>query len=83
MSSLGVESPAKIGPDLAMAYTDVQSRFGKTLEDFLKNPTGTMAMVLSTQIHLTDTEKADITQKLKSAYQKKQELDMKQAGAKK
>jgi len=83
VSSLGVESPAKIGPDLAMAYTDVQSRFGKTLEDFLKNPTGTMAMVLSTQIHLTDTEKADITQKLKSAYQKKQELDMKQAGAKK
>ena len=35
VSTLGIESAAKIGPDLAEAVTDVQSRFGRTLEDFL------------------------------------------------
>jgi hypothetical protein len=53
----------------------VQSRFGKTLEDFLKNPTGTMAMVLATQIQLTDAEKAEVVEKLKVAYQKKVEQE--------
>ena len=75
VSTLGIESASKIGPDLALAWTDVQSRFGKTLEDFLKNPTGTMAMVLATQIPLTDAEKAEAVEKLKAAYQKKVELE--------
>lgn len=73
VSTLGVESAAKIGPDLADAVTDVQSRFGKTLEDFLKSPTGTMSVVLSTQIQLTDEERLEAINKLKAAYQKKQE----------
>jgi cytochrome c2 len=71
VSTLGIESAAKIGPDLALAYTDVQSRFGKTLEDFLKNPTGTMAIVLATQIQLSEAEKAEAVEKLKVAYQRK------------
>jgi hypothetical protein len=70
VTAFGVESAAKIGPDLSIAYSDVQSRFGRTLEDFLKAPTGTMAVVLTTQIHLTDAEKADAIQRLKDAYQK-------------
>ena len=78
VSTLGIESAAKIGPDLANAYADVQSRFGKTLEDFLKNPTGTMAVVLSTQIQLTDAEREDAVVRLKSAYQKKLEQEAKQ-----
>lgn len=69
VSAYGVESAAKIGPDLSIAYSDVQSRFGRTLEDFLKAPTGTMAVVLSTQIHLNDDERAEAIQKLKEAYQ--------------
>lgn len=69
VSAFGVESAAKIGPDLSIAFSDVQSRFGRTLEDFLKAPTGTMAVVLSTQIHLTDAERAEAIQKLKEAYQ--------------
>lgn len=73
VSTLGIESASNIGPDLAVAVTDVQSRFGKTLEDFLSNPTGTMAVVLSTQIHLTDEERLEAIAKLKTAYQKKQE----------
>ncbi len=73
VASLGIESATKIGPDLSEAVTDVQSRFGRTLEDFLKNPTGTMAVVLATQIRLTDEERLEAIEKLKIAYQKKQE----------
>ncbi|MFN8007786.1 MAG: c-type cytochrome [Terriglobia bacterium] len=71
VSTLGIESAAKIGPDLAEAVSDVQSRFGRTLEDFLANPTGTMSVVLATQIQLTDAEKREAIEKLKLAYQKK------------
>ncbi len=75
VSTLGIESAAKIGPDLADADADVQRRFGKTLEDFLANPTGTMSVVLSTQIQLTAEEKQDAIARLKAAYQKKLEQE--------
>ena len=71
ISALDIKSASDIGPDLSFAVSDVQSRFGKTLEDFLANPTGTMAVVLSTQIQLTDDEKREAVDKLKTAYQKK------------
>ncbi len=70
ISSLGIESAANIGPDLANAVTDVQSRFGKTLEDFLASPTGTMAVVLSTQIQLSAEERREALEKLKIAYER-------------
>lgn len=73
VSTLGVESASKIGPDLSEAVTDVQSRFGMQLEDFLNNPRGTMAVVLSTQIILSPEEKREAVEKLKIAYQKKLE----------
>jgi cytochrome c2 len=79
VSTLGIESAAKIGPDLSDAVVDVQSRFGKTLEDFLKNPTGTMRVVLSRQIVLTDEELREAIDKLKIAYQKKLEPKPEQA----
>jgi cytochrome c2 len=72
VSVFGIESAAKIGPDLSIAVADVQSRFGRQLEDFLAHPTGTMAVVLSTQIHLTDAERAEAIQKLHQAYERKQ-----------
>lgn len=59
VSSLGIISATKIGPDLAQAAEDVPRRFGRTLEDFLTNPSGTMAVVLSKQITLTDEERAE------------------------
>jgi len=67
-STLGIDAAAQIGPDLAIAVTDVQSRFGKTLEDFLANPTGTMSVVLTTMINLTPEERAEVIDKLKHAY---------------
>jgi cytochrome c2 len=83
VSALGVESATKIGPDLSMAYADVQSRFGRTLDDFLHNPTGTMAVVLSTQIHLTDEERNEAIRTLTAAYQRKQAQEAKKPGASK
>ncbi len=71
ISAFEIKSASDIGPDLSFAVSDVQNRFGKTLEDFLAKPTGTMAVVLSTQIQLTDEEKREAVEKLKSAYQKK------------
>jgi cytochrome c2 len=68
IAALGVKSPAQIGPDLSTAVVDVQSRFGRTIDDFLKAPTGTMSVVLSRQIVLTPEEKAVAIAKLREAY---------------
>jgi hypothetical protein len=76
ISALGVTSPAEIGPDLSVAVEDVQKRFGRTIDDFLREPTGTMAVVLSRQIVLTTDQKAVAVQKLReafAAYQKQQQ----------
>lgn len=74
ISVYGVRSPAQIGPDLSTAVEDVQSRFGVTIDDFLKNPTGTMSVVLSRQIILTDEQKAFAVQKLREAFAEHQRL---------
>jgi hypothetical protein len=68
VSSLGVKSPSQIGPDLSTAVLDTQSRFGRTVEDFIGSPTGTMQAVLSRQIILTPEEKLVAIQKLREAF---------------
>jgi cytochrome c2 len=68
VAALGVESPAQIGPDLSTAVEDVQTRFGRTLDDFLREPTGTMSVVLTRQIVLTPEEKAVAVAKLREAF---------------
>jgi cytochrome c2 len=73
VTSLGIESASKIGPDLSIAVTDTQSRFGRPVDDFIMNPTGTMAVVLSTQIPLTQEERLEAIRLLKLAYQRHQE----------
>jgi mono/diheme cytochrome c family protein len=76
VSTLEIEAAAQIGPDLALAVEDVQSRFGRTLDDFLARPTGTMEVVLSTMITLTDEERREAIEKLRHAYElKKQERE--------
>ncbi|MGH9364655.1 MAG: c-type cytochrome [Thermoanaerobaculia bacterium] len=84
IQALGVKSPAQIGPDLSTAVEDTQSRFGRTVDDFLTAPTGTMAVVLSRQIVLSQEEKTIAVQKLREAfaeYQKqKQQETSKGAG---
>jgi len=73
VSSFGIVSATKIGPDLAIAVVDAPRRFGRTLDDFLMNPTGTMQVVLSKQIQLTREERLEAIELLKKAYQKYQE----------
>jgi cytochrome c2 len=68
----GVKSPAQIGPDLSTAVEDTQSRFGRTVDDFLRAPTGTMAVVLSRQIVLTPEQKAVAVEKLREAFKEYQ-----------
>jgi cbb3-type cytochrome oxidase cytochrome c subunit len=68
VSSLGVKSPAQIGPDLSIAVEDVQKRFGRTIDDFLREPSGTMSVVLSRQIILTPEQKALAVSKLREAF---------------
>ncbi|HSB61172.1 MAG TPA: hypothetical protein VLI67_05605, partial [Vicinamibacteria bacterium] len=68
ISSLGVKSPAQIGPDLSTAVEDTQTRFGRTVDDFIREPTGTMSVVLSRQIVLTPAEKAVAVEKLREAF---------------
>jgi hypothetical protein len=64
-----VKSPAEIGPDLTYAYSDVQSRFNMKLEEFLKNPTGTMQIVLSSQIKLSPEERDSVLYILKQLHE--------------
>ena len=77
VSTLGIDAAAQIGPDLSIAVDDVRSRFGRSLEDFLEKPTGTMEVVLSTMILLTPEERQEAVTKLRLAY------DMSQKQAKK
>ncbi len=73
VSTLGIDAAAQIGPDLALAVTDVQARFGRTLDDFLARPTGTMEVVLSTMITLTPQERQEAIDKIRVAYALKEQ----------
>lgn len=79
VSSLGIESATKIGPDLAIAVEDAPRRFGIPLDEFLKNPSGTMSVVLARQIKLTDAERDEAIGLLKVAYQR--HLEGKRSGS--
>lgn len=69
VSVYGVQPQAQIGPDLALAAEDVQTRFGVTLEEFFENPSGTMALVLSSQIQLSPEQKKVAIEKLHKAFE--------------
>ena len=73
ISALGIKSPAEIGPDLTLAYEDVQTRFSMPLEQFLHNPTGTMQIVLSSQIQLSTAERDSIIHILKELHENREE----------
>jgi len=62
------------GPDLSLAVEDVPQRFGRSLEDFLHAPSGTMAMVLSSRIPLTPDERNVAIARLHDAYRRHQGL---------
>lgn len=75
ISALGVKSPAEVGPDLTLAYEDVQNRFGVKLEEFLSNPTGTMQVVLSSTIQLSPAERDSIIHILKGLHAEREQRE--------
>jgi cytochrome c2 len=75
ISALGVKSQTEVGPDLTFAYTDVQSRFNMKLEEFLHNPTGTMQMVLSSQIQLSPAERDSVIHILKGLHEEAEKAE--------
>ena len=60
--------PPTRGPDLSWAPDDVRTRFNKTVEEFLFEPTGTMKIILESQIVLTDEQKWEAIDKIMKAY---------------
>lgn len=73
ISTFGIKSPTDVGPDLAKAYTDVQTRFGVQLNEFLNAPTGTMQMVLGSMIKLTPSERDSIIHILSELHEEHDE----------
>jgi hypothetical protein len=73
ISALGVKSQAEVGPDLTSAYADVRNRFGVDLEHFLREPTGTMQMVLTSMIKLSPAERDSVIHLLKELHEEREE----------
>ena len=67
-AAFDIKSPTDKGPDLSWAPEDVRARFSKTVEEFLFEPTGTMKIILESQIVLTDEEKWEAINKIMKAY---------------
>lgn len=78
VSVYDVTALSPVGPDLALAVDDVKTRFGRSLEDFLKEPQGTMQMVLGQLLVLTPEQKTEALQHLHAAFDEYQQR--KQAG---
>ncbi len=71
ISSLEVESPTNIGPDLAYAVTNVPKKHRMDVAEFLLEPKGTMGVILATpQYHLTKEELGEAARLLKEAWDK-------------
>ncbi|HTM30639.1 MAG TPA: hypothetical protein VL263_05025 [Vicinamibacterales bacterium] len=75
ISVYDIWSVAATGPDLSVAAEDVPRRFGRSLEDFLRAPTGTMALVLAGRIPLDDEQRAVAAGKLRDAHRRYRELN--------
>jgi cytochrome c2 len=71
VSSLDVESPSNIGPDLAKAVKNVPKKHNMDVDKFIFEPKGTMAVIFATpQYHLTQREKETAIGLLKEAWDK-------------
>lgn len=68
VKAFNIESPTEKGPDLSFAPDDVRARFNKTVEEFMFEPTGTMKIILESQIVLTDEQKWEAINKITKAY---------------
>lgn len=66
VKNLGLEG-GTTGPDLSAAYTDVEGKHGKPIEEFLKAPTTAVMASVIEGAPLTDEEINQIVEELKKA----------------
>jgi cytochrome c551/c552 len=69
VDSLGLEGGAT-GPDLSKAFTDVEGKHGKSIEEFLKEPTSAVMSSVIGGSPLTDEERTQVLDMLKQASEK-------------
>jgi len=69
VSKLGLQGGAT-GPDLSQAYTNVEGKHGKPLNEFLKEPTSAVMSTVIGGNPLTDDEISQIIETLKEASEK-------------
>ncbi len=80
IQAYGIKSPTEKGPDLTFAVDDVHVRFRQSLQEFIFDPSqsGTMSIIFSSLVILSDEEKwelIDILTKANHSYKKKQQED--------
>ena len=69
VDKLGLEGGAT-GPDLSKAFTEVEGKHGKSIEEFLKEPTSAVMSSVIGGSPLTDEERAQVLDMLKQASEK-------------
>jgi len=82
VSAFGIKSPTEKGPDLTFALDDTRVRFKQTLQEFIFDPSqsGTMSIIFTEKIILTDKEKwalIDILTKANHQYKTAQDISQK------
>ncbi|MEH6991621.1 cytochrome C [Neobacillus drentensis] len=69
VDSLGLEGGAT-GPDLSKAFTDVEGKHGKPIDEFLKEPTSAVMSSVIGGSPLSDEERTQVLDMLKQASEK-------------
>lgn len=61
----------QVGPDLSQAFTTVEGKHGKPIEEFLKQPTSAVMSGVISKNPLTDDERSQVLELLKKASEAK------------
>jgi cytochrome c551/c552 len=69
VDSLSLDGGAT-GPDLSKAFTDVEGKHGKSIDEFLKEPTSAVMSSVISGSPLTDEERTQVLDMLKQASEK-------------
>lgn len=68
IAALGLKAKSDAGPDLTFAYSDVQHRYGLTLECFFERPAGVMRLVLGGHVQLSKVDSDSLGSILRALY---------------
>ncbi|MCQ6280318.1 cytochrome c [Bacillus sp. EB600] len=71
VGSLNIKG-GQVGPDLSQAYTTVEGKHGKPIEEFLKQPTSAVMSGVIGKNPLTDDQRKQVLELLKKASEAKQ-----------